>query len=237
MNNAQTKFPEYVEICYNSILNGCKLNATILEKKYKPCFKGKLYARYEDLKTHLHSMDRLVEKNTTCDFIMYKYYFVALTVALRRNINIQHTRKLFLDLWKEYNNDLIKELSLRWLISAADSLVDYGESDTQKSIAMLAVGLANTIKLVETERRLTNSTTAPLDTKNIKDHRLFDQVNIFSVEKGDLMFNMWKRFDAVIKLDNLSGSIFQEILKRLTIYDTTYKRFLNINKYKINKSA
>ena len=227
------EYPEHVEICYNSILQGSKLDAAILTKKYTPTFKRKPNIDHKNIKEHLYSKELYIEENRECDFIMYKYYFVALTVALRRSINLESTRKLFLGLWKDYRRELTKELSLRWLVSAADSLVDHGESDVQKSIAMMAVGVANTIKLIETERRLYD-TIPSFNYKKIVDACLvsqapiFDQVSLFNPKSGDLMPNMWRRFNKITKLDAISGGILEEILKRLTVFDTTYKRFLDI---------
>jgi hypothetical protein len=217
---------EHVDVVYTAIMQGTLIDDEILRKTYSPTYTGKPGARHEDFKTELHSLDRRIEENPEDCFTGYKYYNIALNVALRRGINIQTTWKSFATLWRDYGTELLNELSLRWLVSNADSLVDYGESATQKAVAMLAVGLANTIKLVETERRLTDTVNEVFVTDMLKDNRLFDQMTVFNVGSGDLMVNMWKRFEETSKLDALSGSILLEVLKRLTTYDTTYSRLL-----------
>lgn len=217
---------EHVDVAYTAIMQGTLIDDEILRKTYRPTYTGKPGARHEDFKTELHSLDRRIGETPEDCFTGYKHYNIALNVALRRGINIQTTWKSFAALWRDYGTELLNELSLRWLVSNADSLVDYGESAAQKTVAMLVVGLANTIKLVETERRLTDTANKAFVTDTLKDNRLFDQMTIFNVRSGDLIVNMWKRFEETSKLDALSGSILLEVLNRLTKYDTTYSRLL-----------
>ena len=47
---------------------------------------------------------------------------------------------------------LLHELSLRWLVSACDTLIDHGETPLQRAVALSGSLLANTMKLAETER-------------------------------------------------------------------------------------
>jgi hypothetical protein len=217
---------EHVDVVYTAIMQGTLIDDEILRKTYRPTYAGVSGLRHTDFKVELHSLDRRIEENPEDCFTGYKYCNIALNAALRRGINTQTTWKSFTALWRDYGTKLLNELSLRWLVSNADSLGDYGESAAQKAVAILAVGLANTIKLVETERRLTDTTNEVFVTDRLKDNRLFDQMTAFDVGSGDLMVNMWKRFEETSKLDALSGSILLEVLKRLTTYDTTYSRLL-----------
>ena len=78
----------------------------------------------------------------------------AFVVALRRRIAAGHFLPLYLRLWREESGFLRRELSLRWLVSACDTLADHGVTPTQRAVALNGTVLANLAKLAETERRL-----------------------------------------------------------------------------------
>jgi hypothetical protein len=221
-------FPEHVEAVYEAIIKGELPSEDILVKKFEPTFKGKLRVRHADFKTHLYSIESIIENSPQEVVVGYKYFNVALNVALRRGINTEKSYDSLIAVWGKYRTELLNELSLRWLVSNTDSLTDYGDSSAKRAVAMLASALANTVKLVETERRLHATENYDWDGKPLKNNWLFDQMTTFDVKAGDLMSNMWSRFDAVAALDDLAGDILKEVLKRLTKHNTIYSRLLKL---------
>ncbi len=167
-----------------------------------------------------------------------EYYHAELNVFLRREINTKESFKKFLLLWKNEYNFLVKNLNTRWLISAADSFIDYDKDALSRSYAFSAVCLVNTCKLCETEHfanqtgDITFEKNKLLELKKIR-IELFDGVSAFAIGTDDTIRNMRWRLDS-IKNPHPSYHILVEIFNRINNHETVYSR---MSKYHTNKNT
>lgn len=140
-------------------------------------------------------------------------------VALRRRLAVAHFLPLYLRLWSEEGAFLRRELSLRWLVSACDTLADHGVTPAQRAVALNGTVLANLVKLAETERRVTPG--APR--RQGGGAELFDGLTVFK-PGGDMVRNLFRRIEATVVLDDVAGPILQEIAQRVQRADTVVRR-------------
>jgi len=150
-------------------------------------------------------------------------------VLLRREYKTRKYFKIFIDLWEKETSFLLKNLSIRWLMSAADTFADFSEKDSEKAAAVACSCLVNTIKLQESEiflsKRIDYDFDKGLMQKLEDEHRfaLFDGLSVFKYGTDDTLRNMRWRID---KLANecLVGKILLEIFRRLQNHNSTYYR-------------
>ncbi|APG46460.1 hypothetical protein [Phaeobacter porticola] len=84
----------------------------------------------------------------------------ALCIAiLRRRDPPAEARQLFLRIWREQGANLASELSTRWLISAAATFADHGDTIEQRLGGQGLQMLFHLIKLHDSERRLSGRAT------------------------------------------------------------------------------
>ncbi len=120
----------------------------------------------------------------------------AVTIAqLRRDDFAPEARVLFLRIWREQGDWLSKELGVRWLISAATTFGDRGETVEQRQGGMGLSILFDLIKLHDSERRLSgrrNDNPFPRVKGRTRHDLAFDMVG-YSFRNGDLDRNMLGR--------------------------------------------
>jgi len=141
-------------------------------------------------------------------------------VALRRKLAVAHFLPLYLRLWREEREFLRQELSLRWLVSACDTLADFGETPAQRAVALNGTVLANLTKLAETERRLMPAGDGPPGRRGVE---LFDGMTVFK-PGGDMIDNLFRRIARIAALDDVAGPILDEVAMRLRQHDTVVRR-------------
>ncbi|MEO3474418.1 hypothetical protein AAFN86_21300 [Roseomonas sp. CAU 1739] len=141
-------------------------------------------------------------------------------VALRRRVAVAHFLPLYQRLWLEEGAFLLRELSLRWLVSACDTLADHG-TPTQRAVALNGTVLANLAKLAETERRLAG----PSDPQGPRGRsaELFDGMTVFK-PGGDMIDNLFARIARIAGLDEVAGPILREVADRVRRLDTVVRR-------------
>ena len=183
------------------------------------------YGSANDLSEHFQALRKEFSSQSELCFTHAK-----LIVLIRREYDIKKHFDLLETLWNEEQDFLIKSLNIRWLISAADSFIDYSTNDLTKGLSIAAVTLFNTVKLQESERFLTNTklnnNDDPLIQKRLDSEEripLFDGTEIFKFGTSDSLRNMRWRINKLSK-SNPGGSILLEIFKRLQNYDTVYSR-------------
>ena len=183
------------------------------------------YGSSNDLSEHFKALRK--EFSNQSEFC---YTHAKLIVLIRREYDTKKHFDLLETLWEEEQDFLIKNLNIRWLISAADSFVDYSTNDLTKGLSIAAVSLFNTVKLQESERLLTNTNLNNYDDPSIQKRLdseeripLFDGTEIFKFGTSDSLRNMRWRINKLSK-SNPGGSILLEIFKRLQNYDTVYSR-------------
>jgi len=158
------------------------------------------------------------------------YAHAGLIVALRRRMYVEHFRPLFFRLWREEGPFLRENLSLRWLVSAADTLIDYGENSAQKALAMAVVLFVNTIKLHETERHIHGLRNTDLDIVYSPSGFLFDGLTCFSISDGDMIQNMQRRARSLIEEDDIAGPLLDEVMRRISSAPTVFRRMADLKK-------
>ena len=154
-------------------------------------------------------------------------------VMLRRGIEVKRNLARFRRIWFWHARFLCSRLNSRWLISAADTLVDFPRNRTEQATAMAAVLLGSTVKLYETERRLTDSEAMgasrpplPRSDPNQPPVELFDGLTAFQVGCGDLITNLNTRLTLFCsgRRRNTATRILDELMHRMRTHDSIYAR-------------
>ncbi len=176
------------------------------------------------LNTHFH--------NLLPEFVGRSYLAFLLAcciVVIRRSNETRPGLTLFHRIITEHTDEICSELNTRWLVSVCDTLADHGQTGTQKALGLSGSLLANTVKLVETERVIFQIPRPWPPKKRMADNRrLFDGVIGFWLEKGDMIENMLNRIENVAKEDPVAGAFVGEILLRLLKFDTIFNRTMQV---------
>jgi hypothetical protein len=183
-----------------------------------------------DLDEHFEALrDEFVGQSELC------YTHAKIIVLIRRDFEAKKHFAIFEKLWKEEKDYLLKNLNIRWLISATDTFADFSDDDCIKSLSVACSCLLNTVKIQESERFITNLVSSIDDKEKItrldNEERipLFDGTSVFKVGTDDTLRNMRWRIDKVAKI-NIAGEILLEIFLRLQEHDTVFKRFKDRHK-------
>ncbi|GGJ11481.1 hypothetical protein [Neoroseomonas lacus] len=183
--------------------------------------RGKVFgARRPDFFEHMNEV-----RSEFLDRSELLFIHAGCVVALRRRLAVDHFLPLYLRLWREEKAFLLRELSLRWLVSACDTLVDRGETPVQRAVALSGSLLANSMKLAETERlrsRLVEDDAEPPRPRPPTGD-LFDGMTTFR-PGGDMVDNLFRRLVQVATLDDVAGPILQEVARRVRRADTVVRR-------------
>jgi len=117
---------------------------------------------------------------------------------LRRHNPPQGAIDLFHRIWAEQGEGMARDLSVRWLISAATTFADCGKTNAQRSAGMGLSIMFDLIKLHDTERRASgqpNDKAFPRK-KGRKQHDLAFDMAPYSLDNGDLdrimLARIWK---------------------------------------------
>lgn len=121
----------------------------------------------------------------------------ALCIAiLRRREPPAEARQLFLRIWADQGRALAHELPVRWLISAATTFADHGETADQRLGGQGLMMLFDLIKLHDSERRQSgrkNSEGFPRTRSGRRPDKLAFGMVPYSLDRGDLDKNMLAR--------------------------------------------
>ncbi|MBW4707931.1 hypothetical protein KX928_09045 [Roseobacter sp. YSTF-M11] len=111
-----------------------------------------------------------------------------LIAVLRRRDPPQAAREVFFRIWAEQGELMARELPTRWLISAATTFADVGETGDQRALGMGLSTLFDLIKLHDSERRITGQPgDVPFDVKRkIKRSPMAFDMQPYSLKGGDL---------------------------------------------------
>jgi len=184
----------------------------------------------DNLEEHFNALrNEFIGKSELC------YTHAKIIVLIRRDFKAKNHFSLFEKLWNEEKDYLLKNLSMRWLISATDTFADFSEDDSIKGLSLACSCLLNTVKIQESERFISNFD-SNLDDKekiarldNEERISLFDGMSVFKVGTDDTLRNMRWRIDKTAKI-NIAGEILLEIFLRLQEHDTVFKRFKDRHK-------
>lgn len=147
------------------------------------------------------------------------FYHTLLIVLLRRGYQPEQTFTLFELLWQTHNGYFFEKLSLRWLVSAADTFIDFSESPLRRAILMNVVSVINTLKIYETQRFLLTDNQVPIPPKMnalyAKHQVLYDGLTFFRLGSDDTLEQMRRRFLKFEKVDAFATQFLLTVLYRL----------------------
>lgn len=156
------------------------------------------------------------------------FYHAVLVVLLRRQYQPEHTFAAFDSLWQSQIDYLLSTLSLRWLVSACDTFVDYSPNPIRAALLMNVPTLINTLKVYETQRYLysiaPNSPLCPQRTEALyqKHLSLYDGLTLFRIGTDDTLKNMRQRYQKLQQQDPFAGQILLTIFDRLQYTDSAF---------------
>ena len=189
------------------------------------------YKYYKKIDKHLTYLE--TEFNGQSELI---FYHAKLIVLIRREVDTETNFSRFTTLWDKERDFLLSNLSLRWIISAVDTFLDYSKDELLKSSLLSVLLLVNTCKLYETEELMLNINTEKKLQYNITNideiekngekgtKMLFDGIPAFRLNKSDTLLNMRKRMEATLSNHQLAYAITIEVFRRLHKENTVYHR-------------
>lgn len=202
----------------------CDLAVLAAQRLPGPRAKG-WPGRERDLSAHL---DRL--RPEFGDRSEAAYLLARTIVILRRDPGDTHAAALFGRLTAELGAPLAADLSLRWLISVCDTVADLpGRALAERTLAMMGSGLANLVKLAETERRIYHPPRPwPPRQRFATGHEMFDGLKAFWPGRGDMVDNLLGRIGDLLDDPEAAAlavtPFVAEIVHRLTSDDTVIGR-------------
>ena len=182
------------------------------------------HGSFHDLKEHIHALRyEFIGQSELC------YTHAKIIVLIRRNFNTKKHFAIFEQLWHEEKKHLLKNLNIRWLISASDTFTDHSSDNTIRALSLACSCLFNTVRMQEGERYITDIKNQQDNQNKIKELQnkrvpLFNGTSMFVTGLDDSPRNMRWRIDKMAKI-NIAGEILLEIFLRLQKFDTVYKRF------------
>lgn len=166
-------------------------------------------------------------------------YLHAMLVAIsRRNSPPPEVPILFQRLWKEKGSWLGRNLNIRWRISAATTFADCGVTMEQRSLGMGLSVLFDTMKLYESERRMTGlSGDGRIESSEESRHiKIAFDMQPYSIKIGDLDRNMLSRLWTLAEQDDVvfhlaKSMLFELMQEKRTIFSRIqrFKDELNVD--------
>ncbi|MCX7358006.1 MAG: hypothetical protein NT015_07685 [Alphaproteobacteria bacterium] len=176
----------------------------------------------QPVEEHLSALQR-----EFCGEPVLHYYHAAISVLIRRDIHRDLALQQFDGMWRA-QTDCLRNLSLRWLISACDTLMEHAPSLSDRTAGAAGSLAGNIVKLYETERRFSDASSLALNPR--APEPLFDGPTTFSVGSGDMIFNLRERVDALCGEGGFAHQILATILARLDRNDTVISRFAELHR-------
>ena len=183
--------------------------------------------RIKDLYGHLNKVKKeFIGQSELC------FYHALLIILLRRGYEIKDTFAEFENLWYSETDYLLNHLSLRWIISACDTFVDFSASlsdnPARAGVLMNAVTLVNTLKVYETQNFLTNEkgeqVIIPKQAEKFKqnDQPLYAGLTHFRIGSDDTLKHMRQRYENFGGIDELATRILLAVFDKLQNLNTAF---------------
>ncbi len=156
------------------------------------------------------------------------FHHAMLIVMLRREVDVPKTYARFEALWRDHGEWLLKNLNIRWLVSACDTFADHSTNESERALALATTVLANTVKAYETENVMSRHTMVNYDPDLISKVQqesipLIDGMSCYTVGTDDTLRNMvWRMKEITPKFT--SGLILMQVFQRLCILPTAFGR-------------
>lgn len=155
------------------------------------------------------------------------YFHACVIVCIRRKIHLDSALRCFFSLWSIYRQRLRKTLSIRWLISALDTLVDHGNSPIQKALAMNGSMFGTMIQLINfiiaTPGAIITDTEGYIENSSPDDIEQWRALKaIPRVIDGDMVAKMHKQIQKMCTFEEkIAGPICAEIYWRILFVHPT----------------
>jgi len=161
------------------------------------------------------------------------HYHASLIVLIRREADLEKNLQLFFRLWQQEKDWLLANLSLRWLVSAADTFADHDPDPSSAAIAFSTSVLINAVKAYESEKYFLDQSAMNPDylkdrVAHVQNHLvpLFGGLSCYTIGSDDTLRNMVWRAKSLGK-NSIGEQIFICVLNRLTNFDTPFKNLKN----------
>ena len=139
-----------------------------------------------------------------------------LIAHLRKSAQPDHTGALFLRLWEEQSDLLIREMDLRWKVSSLATFGDHGQTIAQRSAGLGLATLFGTMKLYESERLFSGrDADRPFTLDGRTKGTLPLDMNAYSLTNGGLDVNMLGRLWDEADQDDIIRPLAHDMLQRL----------------------
>ncbi|MCI5111800.1 MAG: glycosyltransferase family 2 protein [Marivita sp.] len=139
-----------------------------------------------------------------------------LIAHLRKRSQPAHTADLFLRLWAEQGELLLREMDLRWKVSSLTTFGDHGKTPAQRSTGLALSTLFGAMKLYESERLYSGrEADRPFTLDGRASGPLPLQMNAFSLVDGGLDVNLIGRLWDEAEADPVIRPLAQDVLQRL----------------------
>lgn len=147
----------------------------------------------------------------------------ALVIAVLRRVSTPcAARSLFHRYWAETCSFLVQSLSPRWLVSAATTFADHGETEVQRRVGRSVSILFNLIKLYETERRYSGfAPNRPFPRGQRSLEGLALGFEPFAIRDGDLDAGLLNRILDDAEPDDQMRALCQSLFRQLEECDGT----------------
>lgn len=177
--------------------------------------------RFKDLHSHFARLQQeFIGQSLLC------LYHAVLVVLLRRNFQPTSTYAAFENLWQSEFAFLTQQLSLRWLVSAADTFVDFSPSPTRQAILINVASLVNTLKVYETKLDLLgNPQTLNPDKIHAQQQQhlpLYEGLRYFRLGTDDTLANMRQRYAKFADVDKFASDFLLGVFERLQHAPTAF---------------
>lgn len=154
-----------------------------------------------------------------------------LIVLIRRESALRENLDRFWYLWELEHDWLLRNLNIRWLVSAADTFADHAEDPIERSLALAVSTLVNTVKAYETEHFLSAAGAVKYGGEQIAHVQdnlvpIFEGLSCYTIGSDDTLRNMVWRIQKNSQ-GKIVGLILLEILSRLNKLPTPFQRMRN----------
>ena len=141
---------------------------------------------------------------------------------LRRGDNLEESKKQFFAELRDQEKMKYwcETLSLRWLVSVADTFIDHGTPTEARNAMMISIYF-NLVKIADTSRLLTTPDRALLPRLLEDVVFMYDEVNSFKITDGDMTNALFFRIDKLMQPTPILNLLFDEVKKRLAKHSGT----------------
>jgi hypothetical protein len=156
------------------------------------------------------------------------FYLNSLCIAYLRRLtpHSDKARDLFFRIWREQGEELLKELSPRWMISTLQTFYDHGETADQRLIGMTGFLYGNMVKIYEAERCMIG---LPSDAAYQAAGASANEMGVpglygFIIGEVDIFVNVNSLVCDVALRDPMTGTILLRLLDAVRTGETVFSR-------------